>query len=284
MRFIFVLAAVAAILYGGAAEELPYVARDDAGNLVVYTAPNASLIVNGVPITGNGGAGSGADNAKVAALEARIAQLEARLAAGAADTTIVAGQGASFLSREKQWNVTEASSSWSVTSLSIFVGDRVQWTWSGFDSVFQVASSSSPAPVAGGISSGNVVLAGNFTHRFTAPGTYYFRSANKGYPLTVNVSGFGIGTGALSYVVGGCVQRRGCKYDSASYCQTYTSTNWDSFYLVSAWGLGQYNNSCSCLSPATATTIRSAIFDAYTGSNSLYRQFSEETTQCLVSF
>lgn len=186
-----------------AAEDLPYVGRDEAGNLVIETAPGQTLLVNGVAFGSGDGAGS-------SSLEKRVAQLEAMLTRAADGTTLVEGGDATYLSRNKEYTVTEGSSAWSPESVAVYAGDRVTWNWSGLDALIEVKAVNDPTRVAGGINSGDPKLSASFTHRFTKPGTHYFRAAAKGYYMTVVVHGLGLDANTPVYsrtaaaVIGAC--------------------------------------------------------------------------------
>lgn len=185
--------------------ELPYVGRDAAGNLVIETAPGQTLLVNGVAVTTGSESGS-----IVADLQQRLAKVEALLTRSVDGTTLVEGGDGAYLSRNKEYTVTEGASAWSPESIRIYVGDRVTWKWSGLDALIEVKAVNDPTRVTDGINSGDPMLSASFTHRFTKPGTHYFRAAAKGYYMTVNVYGLGVDASTPVYsrslpsVVGTC--------------------------------------------------------------------------------
>lgn len=179
------------------AQDLPNLSRDDDGNLHITTRPGSTLYVNGIAVNT-----TALD--KQAQLEARLARLEAAITTTEDGVTIVGGSKGAFLSRGKQFVVKEGDAAWEPRSLTVQVGDTVTWEWYGLDSVYEVTSESSATPKAGGFDSGEQSRGGAFPVRFTFPGTYYMRSASKGYVTKISCGGVGNGGGVERRYVGSC--------------------------------------------------------------------------------
>ena len=94
----------------------------------------------------------------------------------------------------------DGSSEWSRTSLLVYTGDTVHWSWANYHNIVQVNDAG--VMVAEGIRSGNPVLSSSFAYTFLQPGLFRFKSqAADDMRMTVEVREFAVRNGTL--VVGG---------------------------------------------------------------------------------
>lgn len=196
------------------AQDLPLISRDASGNLHVTTELGATLFVNGVPVNTSA-------MALQNGLEERLARLESVITTTEDGVTIVGGSRGAFLSRGQQYTVVEGTSAWEPSSLAgVKVGDTVTWKWSGLDAVFETVNAASATAKVGGYTSGsNPSLGGELSVRFTFPGTYFLRSASKGYVSTVVVRGIGLGQDTTSsFKIGGiCIMQGSSSFNRIFY-------------------------------------------------------------------
>lgn len=242
------------------AQDLPLISRDASGNLHVTTELGATLFVNGVPVNTSA-------MALQNGLEERLARLESVISTTEDGVTIVGGNRGAFLSRGQQFSVIEGSSAWEPAVLAgVQVGDTVTWKWSGLDAVFQTASASSATATVGGYASGDPTLGGQLSVRFTFPGTYFLRSASKGYVSTVHVTGEGLGSGVSNFRIMGV-------YFTGSYGD---GANYNKFRRERLFGPGVISTSalsttkasvCTCADPSYTYIETHRI----SGSSSTYR-------------
>lgn len=167
----------------------------------------------------------------------------------------------------------EGSTSWDPKEINALVGDTVQFEWSSYEAVYEVQSDGATAVVSGA-KSGDPTVGGGFSHRLMRQGTFYFRAANKGFVVKVNVGAAGLPghisdprayTMQTSGVLGGCYQR------------WYGQSSSNSRSGCSPFGGAKCQNYGACICPPR-TSAASAGTDYYV----YYNSYTYKTTLCIA--
>lgn len=100
------------------------------------------------------------------------------------DSTYVTGKKLYF-SSPASFEVSEQNNGWNPDILEIDIADTITWTWTTFESVYQVNVSDNITLVPN-----NVIHSSSFSQQFLQEGTYRFRGGAS--LMTVFVKGYGI--------------------------------------------------------------------------------------------
>jgi plastocyanin len=100
----------------------------------------------------------------------------------------------------------DGTATWSKDSLLVYTGDTVVWSWTNYHNVIEINAAG--VIVSGGIQSGAAEVSATFSHTFTQPGTYLFKSqVADDMRITVEVREFAVRNGTM--VVGGDLEVKG---------------------------------------------------------------------------